>query len=63
MNIYAVGKSLFERFDIRHRGQQTQFNLRVITGNEFAIGFGNKARTDFFALFAADGNILQIGIG
>ena len=62
VNILIFGKGVFQAFYVGHHRQQPQFYLRIVRGNQFAAGTGDKTFTDFFALFAANRNILQIGV-
>src|SRR5579864_727678 len=56
-----------ERFDehrvFRKMGQDTQFNLRIIGGEQSPTRFGDKGGANLPAQFSADGYILQVRLG
>ncbi len=63
MNILAVGKTLLQRGDVRHVGEQAQLYLRVIGGDEAASGSGDEGLADASTFLRSDRNILQVRVG
>ena len=57
-----VAECLLQRADIRHMGQNAQFDLAVIEADQHLALGRDECLADAPSLFAAHGNVLQIWI-
>ena len=62
MNVIAAAISLDEQRVAREMREKTQFDLRVISGEEDMPRFGDEGGANLAAQFRADRDILQIRI-
>src|SRR5580692_2550466 len=63
VNVVATAVGFDEQRIARKMGEQTQFDLRIIGGEQNVTGLGDEGGADAAAEFGADGDILQIRIG
>ena len=63
VNVVAAAVGLHQQRVFREVGQQAEFDLGVVRGQQHVAGFDREGSANLAAQFGADGNILQIGIG
>ena len=63
VNVIAAAVGFHQQRIFREVGQQAQFDLRIVRGQQHVAGFDGEGGANLAAQFGADGNILQIRIG
>ena len=63
MDVLTVAERRDQAFVARKIGKQTQFDLRIIGGNQDIAIAGDESRANFASFRLSDGDILQIWLG
>jgi hypothetical protein len=63
VNVEALAEGFLQRLDAGDLGEQPQFDLRIIGGDELVAVDGDEGAADLAALLGTDRNVLQVRLG